>query len=211
MILGESGTGKTCSLRNMNPQDVFLIQAVPKPLPFKSAGWEIRTTENPIGSIYQTDNSAKICNALSKISKPIVVIDDFQYTMSNEFMRRISDAKQGASAFEKFNDIAKNAWDILNAAAACGKRVYILGHTSIDEHGKTKAKTIGKLLDEKITIEGLVTIVLKTAVINGQFVFSTKNSGADTVKSPMGMFEDEHIENDLAEVDKKICEYYSIN
>ena len=90
------------------------------------------------------------------------------------------------------------------------KRVYVLSHTEESESGKTKIKTIGKLLDEKITLEGLVTIVLQTAVVNGNYIFLTKNSGQNTVKSPMGLFEDEHIENDLNAVDKAICEYWGI-
>jgi hypothetical protein len=90
------------------------------------------------------------------------------------------------------------------------KRVYLLSHTDTSEQGQVKAKTIGKLLDEKITIEGLLTIVLRTHVINGQYVFSTKNNGSDTVKTPMGMFDDDHIENDLLAVDKAIKEYYEL-
>jgi hypothetical protein len=210
MILGESGTGKTTSLRNLNPQNVLLIQSISKPLPFKATGWKMASKECPEGSIFRTDNSKTIVSAMQRTTKPIVVLDDFQYTMSNEFMRRISDKASGASAFEKFNDIARNAWDILMAASSLSeeKRVYILSHTTIDEHGKTKAKTIGKLLDEKITIEGLLSIVLRTAVINDQYVFSTRNNGSDTTKSPLGMFDDEHIPNDLALVDKAITSYY---
>ena len=108
--------------------------------------------------------------------------------------------------------MAKHYFDVLTAAAnlAPEKRVYLLSHTDMAESGQVKAKTIGKLLDEKITVEGLVTIVLRTHVINGQYVFSTHNSGQDTVKTPMGMFETEHIPNDLLEVDKAIVEYYSL-
>ena len=90
------------------------------------------------------------------------------------------------------------------------KRVYFLSHTDTDESGRTRAKTIGKLLNEKITVEGLLTIVLRTAVINGSYVFSTRNSGADTVKTPMDMFVDEHIPNDLAAVDAAIVAYYGL-
>jgi hypothetical protein len=90
------------------------------------------------------------------------------------------------------------------------KRVYILAHTQEDESGRVKVKTIGKLLDEKITMEGLLTIVLRTAVINGTYLFSTQNSGLDTVKTPMQMFDTDHIPNDLADVDRAICSYYQI-
>lgn len=209
LIIGESGTGKSTSLRNLNPDETLLIQSVRKPLPFKSANWKTIAKGQP-GSVYVSDNSAEIVTAMRRTSKSIIVIDDFQYVLANEFMRRVTDHETGNSAFAKYNEIARNAWDILMEASALpdDKRVYILSHTSTDEFGKTKIKTIGKLLDEKIVMEGLVTIVLRTAVINGQYIFTTKNSGADTVKSPMGLFETEHIDNDLAAVDAAIQSYY---
>ncbi len=212
LILGDSGTGKTTSLRNLDPTETLLIQAVRKPLPFKSTEWKEISTENPRGSIFVTDNSAKIVKAMQRTKKSIIVLDDFQYTMSNEFMRRVLDKETGNAAFAKYNEIARSAWDILTAASDLddNKRVYILSHTQTDESGHTKVKTIGKLLDEKITIEGLVTIVMRTHRINGNYVFSTKNSGSDTVKTPLGLFDDEHIENDLAIVDAAIFEYFNL-
>ena len=90
------------------------------------------------------------------------------------------------------------------------KIVYFLHHTETDANGREKAKTIGRMLDEKITVEGMFTIVLKTVVQDGKYLFQTHNSGQDTVKSPMGMFEGDYIENDLAAVDKAIREYYDI-
>lgn len=207
MIIGESGTGKTTSLRNLNPADVLLIQAVRKPLPFKSTEWKPANKANPDGSIIHSDQSPKIVEMMQRTTKPIIVLDDFQYILANAFMRRSAEV-----GFQKFTDIAKDAWDILMAASgqADFKRIYILAHSQTDEHGKTKAKTIGKLLDEKITVEGLLTIVLRTAVVNGNYLFLTQNSGSDTTKSPIDMFADEHIPNDLAEVDKAICEFYGL-
>jgi hypothetical protein len=90
------------------------------------------------------------------------------------------------------------------------KRVYLLSHTDISETGQVKAKTIGKLLDDKITVEGLVSIVLRTHVINGQYVFSTRNNGSDTVKTPISLFDSDHIENDLKMVDDAIVAYYEL-
>ena len=210
MILGQSGTGKSTSLRNLNPTDVLLIQAVKKPLPFRSANWKQCTKADPSGSILVTDNASVICGAMKRTPKPIIIIDDFQYILANEFMRRVLDKETGNAAFAKYNEIAHNAWSILTTAAniADSQRVYILAHTQEDENGNIKAKTIGKLLDEKITIEGLLTIVMRTKVINGQYLFSTQNSGNDTVKTPLDMFDDEHIPNDLAAVDAAICSYY---
>jgi len=149
---------------------------------------------------------------MSRTIKPIIIIDDFQYILANEFMRRVLDNETGNQAFAKYNEIARKAWDILMTAGklADNKRVYLLAHTQEDDNGRIKAKTIGKLLDEKITMEGLLTIVMRTAVINSQYVFSTQNNGLDTVKTPMGMFESEHIPNDLAAVDAAICDFYSI-
>ena len=149
---------------------------------------------------------------MKRTKKEIIVIDDFQYLLANEFMRRVTDVETGNAAFAKYNEIARHAWDVLMTASSLPdhKRVYILSHTSTDDFGKTKIKTIGKLLDEKIVMEGLVTIVLKTVVQNGNYLFSTRNSGADTVKSPLGLFDEELIDNDLATVDASIFNYYGL-
>jgi hypothetical protein len=211
MILGESGTGKSTSLRNFAKDDLLLIQPVPKPLPFK-CDWSLVASDNPTGNIYRTDNSAQICSALNKTKKNVIVIDDFQYILANEFMRRVTDQVTGNQAFQKYNEIARNAWNILTTAGNLpeNKRVYILSHTDTNESGHTKIKTIGKLLDDKIVLEGLVTIVLRTLRVNENYIFATQNSGNDTTKSPIGMFESEHIPNDLKAVDKAICEFYNI-
>jgi len=192
---------------------VLLIQAVKKPLPFRSKEWVPCTKANPTGSILVTDCAQTIVGAMQRTHKQIIVIDDFQYILANEFMRRVLDNETGNAAFAKYNEIARNAWDILMTAGrlADSTRVYILAHTQEDDNGRIKAKTIGKLLDEKITLEGLLTIVMRTAVINGQYLFSTQNSGSDTVKTPLDMFTEDHIPNDLAAIDNTITEYYALS
>ena len=213
LVLGQSGTGKSASLRNLDPADTLLIQAVQKPLPFRANTWSYFNKDtNPSGNIFVTDQSAQIVKLMKGTKRSVIVLDDFQYILANEFMRRVLDKETGNAAFAKYNEIARSAWDILMAAGQQddNKRIYILGHTQEDDAGRIKAKTIGKLLDEKITIEGLLTIVLRTAVINEQHLFSTQNNGSDTVKSPMGLFEDPHIPNDLKAVDDAICSYYGI-
>ncbi len=213
MILGQSGTGKTASLRNLDPEHTLLIQPVKKPLPFRSKGWAyFDKTKSPGGNIFVTDQAAQITKLMHGTKRTMIVLDDFQYILANEFMRRVLDKETGNAAFAKYNEIARNAWDILMAASqlADSKRVYILGHTQEDDNGRIKAKTIGKLLDEKITLEGLLTIVLRTSVVNGQYLFTTQNSGLDTVKTPLGLFESDQIDNDLAAVDAAIFNYYQL-
>jgi len=198
-ILGESGTGKTSSLRNFDGSKVALIQVNKKPLPFKPTGWKP----------FHSDNSKTIISAIRKASEKfkVIIIDDFQYLMSNEFMVRSEER-----GFDKFTDIARHAWDVVKAATCLPDdvRIYFLSHIQTGDDGTSRIKTIGKLLDEKICLEGMVTIVLKTQVQDGEFYFKTKNSGYDTVKSPMGMFDSDTIDNDLAAVDKTICDYYEI-
>lgn len=212
MILGESGTGKSTSLRNLDSSQTLLVQSVRKPLPFRSKNWRERSQTQKDGNVFVSDISAQIVAAMQRSKHPVVVIDDFQYVLANEFMRRVTDDERGNAAFAKYNVIAKNAWDIITAASQLEphRRVYLMAHSATDEFGKTKIKTIGKLLDEKIVLEGLVTIVLRTSIINGQYLFSTRNNGSDTVKTPLGLFDADHIDNDLAAVDAAIVDYYQL-
>lgn len=198
LILGESGTGKSASLRNFKKGDVAVINVAGKPLPFRSE----------LGAIV-TDDYAKITDALLRMKTPSAVVDDAQYLLANEFMRR-----SGEMGYQKFTDMAKNYWSLIAKTVAKDmpqdKIVYFLSHIERDQNGNEKVKTIGKLLDEKITVEGLFTIVLKTHVEDGKYTFFTQNSGADTVKSPIGMFADMQIDNDLKMVDNVIRDYYGI-
>lgn len=208
LILGESGSGKSTSLRNLKASETLLIQAVRKPLPFRSKEWrEWHKTNAPAGNIWVLDQSHDIVAAMSKTKRKIIVLDDFQYVLANEYMRRSEQ-----TGFQKFSDIGRHAWDILTAASslAADVRVYILAHTDTDDTGRVKAKTIGKLLDEKICVEGMFSVVMRTSVINGQYLLSTRNNGQDTVKTPIGLFEDDHIDNDLAAIDAAIVDYYGL-
>jgi len=200
LILGESGTGKTASLRNLDPQKCLLIQPVSKPLPFRSVDWK--------GHIYVTDNSEKIISAMERTQAEIIIIDDFQYILSNMFMAKVNE-----KGFDKFSQIAKAGHSICLHASTLAptKRVYILAHTQMGEDGTIRIKTMGKLLDEKIVLEGLFTTVLRTQVDQNGYHFTTKNNGQDTVKSPIGLFDDYLIENDLDAVDKALCAFEGID
>jgi len=204
-ILGESGTGKSTSMRSMDPAQTLLIQAIKKPLPFRSDGWRYVTKDG--GNMIVRDNAADIIELMHRTQREVIVLDDYQYVLANEFMRRTDER-----GFDKFTDIGKHAWEIIRAAADLPehKRVYVLSHTETTDAGRVKAKTIGRMLDEKITLEGMFSIVLRTAVINDQYVFRTRNNGSDTVKTPLGMFDTETIPNDLAAVDAAIVDYYQL-
>lgn len=200
LVLGESGTGKSASLRNFPNDDVAVINVAGKPLPFK----------NKIQS-ETTDDYMEIDKHIRTLAKQgcmSIVVDDAQYLMANEFMRRATER-----GYDKFTDIAKNFWALINMVKELPDQVivYFMAHIERDQNGNEKIKTIGKLLDEKITVEGMFTIVLKTNVTDGVYSFLTQNNGHDTVKSPIGMFHTYAIDNDLYYVDQKIRNYYDMD
>lgn len=198
LILGQSGTGKSTSLRNFKSDEIALFNVAGKPLPFKG-----RFANTVNGDSYEA-----IKKGLSNMTTKIAVVDDSQYLMANEFMRR--GLERG---YDKFTEIAMNYWDLINHVNSLpfDVRVYFLSHIDTDANGDQKIKTIGKMLDEKITVEGMFSIVLKTQVKDGVYSFVTQNNGHDTVKSPVAMFKTFEIPNDLKVVDKAICDYYELD
>lgn len=200
LIMGESGTGKSTSMRNFNPDELVVINPVNKPLPFKGK-FEM------LNAVTESDKIVSFMKKAVKNGKKIIVVDDFQYILSIPYMNRIKEA-----GWDKWNDFGSNYFEIIDVCAELPDdvTVYYLTHTETLENGVTTIKLIGKLLREKITIEGLFTIVLRTQVIDGKYYFLTQNSGKDTVKSPMGMFPAYAIDNDLKYVDEKIRNYYEI-
>lgn len=196
MVYGHSGSGKSASLRNFDPEQVAVINVLGKPLPFRSS---MKT--------YITNDYGKIDAAIHSTKRKSIVIDDATYLMTGEFMRNAK-----VAGYQKFTDMAANFNTLLMRAKELPDDVvvYFFGHSERDGDGGEKFKTIGKLLDEKVCVEGYFTIVLKTVVQDGRYLFSTRNDGMDTVKTPLGMFNDALIENDLATVDKTIREYYNI-
>lgn len=207
LVLGSSGTGKSTSLQHLDPSKTLLIQCINKPLPFRSKEWIPVTKENPSGNVFRTDDPAKIVAAMQRSKQEIVVVDDWQASMVNQLMAR--SAERG---YDKFSDLAKGAWDVFNAAGSLAdhRRVYMLSHTQADDAGNIRMKTVGKMVDQTLVPEGYFTIVLRTEVINGRYLFSTQTNGMDCCKSPINMFADQHIDNDLNMVDNTITEFYGI-
>lgn len=219
LIIGDSASGKSASIRNLPTEETFIINVVGKDLPFKTKGYKSVTSNPNEGNVLETDDFNTIIKIITHISEKrpeikTIVIDDVQYIYANEFMRRISE-----KGFDKFNEIGYKIW-------AMGMKmrdvrddliIFMLSHseTTITQSGEKyiKAKTIGKLVDEKITLEGLFTVVLMSTINVSKdsgikYGFITHGDGTSTVKSPIGMFEEDFIDNDLNKVKTKYLEYY---
>lgn len=202
LIMGKSGAGKSASLRNFAPDEIDIINVIGKELPFRSA-------LQP----WQTDDYPTVDAAIKKSKKPVVVIDDAGYLITNQFMKNHAATGGGNSVFSLYNSMADNFWMLIDSIKNLddpNKIVYIIMHEDQNEFGAVKPKTIGKLLDEKVCVEGLFTIVLRAEKSGDRYVFKTKTTGLDVTKTPIGMFEQEEIDNDLKMVDHTIREYYGM-
>lgn len=196
LILGESGSGKSTSLRNFEPSEISIFNVAGKPLPFRK--------KLPKATI---SDYGKIMAGMQKSDKKSFAIDDSQYLLCFEMF---SHAKE--TGYQKFTDMALNFYTLIKFVIdrlPDDVIVYFLHHTETDANGKLKAKTVGKMLDEKLTVEGLFSIVLLCQTDGTRHYFVTQSDGYTTTKSPMDMF-DLEIDNDLKFVDTKIREYFEI-
>nr|DAW70653.1 MAG TPA: AAA domain protein [Caudoviricetes sp.] len=203
MIMGKSGSGKSTSLMNFAENELYLIKGLKKPLPFKKK----------FASTIETDDYQTIMKAMVKSRKKAIVIDDAGYLITNKFMREHSSTGGGNAVFDLYNNIGDRFWRLINCVTdelPEDKIVYFMMHEDKSDMGDVKPKTIGKLLDEKVCLEGMFTIILRCITEDGKHIFKTKTDGADVTKSPMSMFNDERIDNDLKEVDVIIRNYYGI-
>ena len=200
LIMGESGTGKSTSLRNCDPATTAVVNPVGKPLPFKGK-YEM------LNSVTESRKITKFMKEQAAAGKKLIVVDDFQYILAVPYMNRIKE-----TGWDKYNDFGANYFEIIEVCKDIPDDVVVAYMTHLEtlENGLTTVKLIGKLLREKITIEGLFTVVLRTGVNEGKYYFYTQNSGKDTVKSPLGMFPAYAIDNDLNYVADKIRNFYEV-
>lgn len=201
LIIGKSGSGKSASLRNFGTKSIAVINVLGKPFPFRGKL-----------DAYKTDDYNKVVNAINKTDRDIIVIDDAGYLITNQFMRGHASTGAGNAIFSFYNQIADNFWNLVEHIKSIpeDKRVYVIMHEDKSDTGDVKPKTIGKMLDEKVCVEGMFTICLRCMQYDGKHVFVTQSDGLDVAKTPIGMFEDVQIDNDLALVDQAICDYYGI-
>lgn len=202
LIIGKSGAGKSASLRNMPTAGTVVVNVLGKPLPFRS------------------DLKVIPCNAYSKIKAAILkggydryVVDDFGYLMTDQFMQALGAKGTGQDMFALYAQIGLSMWDFIKALQQhpSQARVYLIMHEEQDDFGNIKPRTLGKLVEQKVCLEGMVSICLRAMVSNrGDHIFLTNSTGLDVTKTPMGMFDKQEIDNDLAMVDDTIVEYYNI-
>lgn len=198
LIIGESGTGKTFSMESMNPETTAIISPEKTELPF-------RKQFKMLAGKTDSKDIIKFMDDCVKEGKTSIIVDDFQYVLAIPYMHRIHE-----SGWDKYNDFGGNYFDIIDHCKDLPDDVivYFISHTETGEDGITRVKLIGKLLREKITIEGLFAIVFRSFVVDGKYYFATQNSGKDTVKTPFGMFDSYAIENNLNYVDEKIRSFF---
>lgn len=197
--MGESGSGKSASLRNFKKEDVGILNVASKPLPFRNT--------NGLVTVNKATYSM-IKGAVTSPNRLSYVIDDAQYLMAFE-----SFDKANIAGYTKFTEMAKNYEEMLRTIqedTSPDTIVYVMQHIDTDESGKVKAKTLGKMLDQQLTIEGLFSIVLLAKADERRHYFVTQSDGTNPCKSPMGMFDEVEIDNDLKMVDDAIREYYGL-
>ncbi len=220
-IVGESGTGKSTSLRNLDPKETFIISTTGKPLPFR--GYKKKYVplkiegKNVTGNYYVSskwDQILKILQIIDKMMPHIkqVIVDDFQYVLSYEFVDRATEV-----GYTKFSELAQHAMEILRYSEKMREDCKMIFLTHSENVGdimnpKYVIKTVGKLLSEKVTLEGLFTYIFFTKVSEGddgrmQYKLITNNDGTCIAKTSLGMFEELEIDNDLAEIIKIIDAY----
>lgn len=197
LILGASGSGKSTSMRNLDPKEVGIFNVAGKPLPFRA-------------KLPKVDNAtyATIYQGLKEPKLKTYVIDDSQYLMAFESFDHAKETGYG-----KFTNMALNFRNLIHYVVTQipdDVIVYFLHHTELSEDGKLKAKTLGKMLDNQLTVEGLFSIVLLCQVEGSEHFFITNSDGSNPAKSPMEMFEMK-IDNDLKFVDATIREYYEFS
>ena len=208
IVYGKSGSGKSRSLKGFARDEIFLVNVTGKDLPFRD------------GFLYTfiSDNVPAIIKSMQNMTSPqwpdsvkTVVIDDAGYLMTNAFMWGHSAPKKGASSFDLYNDIADSFFQLITAVKGLPPdvNVYLMMHEETSDYGETKLRTIGKLLDQKVCIEGLCTIVIRCLTEGTRHYFRTQSDGSDISKSPEEMLPLE-MENDLKKVDDKIREYYGL-
>lgn len=204
LIYGKSGSGKSRSLKNFAEDEIFLINVEGKQLPFRK---KFKYT-------MQTDDWNKILDQIAKMPCKTAVIDDAGYIMTHIFMSQHR-TKKGNASFEMYDDIADAMYMLIKGIKewdriAPDKIVYIMLHEDVDDFGNVKFRTIGKLIDSKVCLEGMATVCIRCMSDKGKHFFRVQTDGNDITKTPEGLFDEPEMENDLKAVDSAIRKYWGL-
>lgn len=211
LILGASGSGKSYSQRNLDPAKTFIISVDGKRLPFKSKDWAEFNNENTDGSFYRPpksrtyDRIKKAITCAVEKGKKSIIIDDSQYLLCNEFFQRAYE-----KGFDKFTEIATKFHDLIDFSRTLPDDVlvYFLHHVDYDNENRMKAKTVGKMIEEKTNLEGKFTVCLFATKQDGTHKFFCSLPDETIVKAPPEMFDGDEMDNDLNKVDQCIREFW---
>lgn len=204
LLYGRSGSGKTCSARNF--EHLFIVNVNDKKLPFKKLDTQI---------VWFSKDYEKIKAQMLKASQNgynSILLDDAGYLMTNDFMAKPS-SLVGNAVFTYYDKLGKAYFDLIEFikySLPSDVLVYVIMHEDLNDNGYSKLRTIGKQLDEKVCIEGLSTIALRSMKRDKRYVFCTNTDGLDITKSPMGMFDEMYIDNDLKIIDDKIRNFWGL-
>jgi hypothetical protein len=201
-IYGKSGSGKSRSMKNFAEDEILLVNVEAKPLPFRST----------FRYILKSDNVDTIIRQMQKMPCKTAVIDDAGYLMTHFFMQHHRN-KSGNASFEMYDNIADMMYNLIRdikTKLPDDVIVYLMLHEDKNDYGDVKLLTLGKLLDSKVNLQGMVTICLRCMSENGKHFFRTVTDGSDITKAPEEMFPDAEIENDLKAVDTAIREYWNL-
>lgn len=200
ILMGESGTGKSYSMRNMDKANTSIINVLGKPLPFRSSGF----------NAVKVKSIDTITSAIKSAKADSIIIDDFGYTITDIYMRKSYGDEKLKDQFEVYKEIAAKVYGLMNAILALPdeKVVYMTMHTDTS-NGRIEPMTIGKLLNEKVKLVGMTTICLISGASGDEHWFTT--NGTPPAKTPPGMFAENRIDNDLALVDKAIRDYWGLS
>jgi hypothetical protein len=206
LIVGESGVGKSTSIRTLPPEETMIISVIGKSLPFRGAKSKYTklSPDGMTGNFYVTDDSTNIMRVIKLVNEKrqdikYLVIDDFGYTMTNSFMRRALEV-----GYKKFSEIGFDAFKVFDVVSNLRDDLFcfVMMHTEIDQNGRYKPKSIGKMVDQYVCIEGKFSCVFHAFVSEGKYRFITNNDGQHMARTPLDMFSELYIDNDL----KLICD-----
>jgi hypothetical protein len=213
LLLGGSGCGKSTSLRNLNPKETFIISVLGKRLPFRGAASKytpIKGWDDKENNLFISDDCARVTRCIQHVNHrsdiKVLVIDDFNYLLVNQFMKRAQE-----KGYDKFTEMAKNIHGVVECMAEARSDLFCVFtmHNELDATGFSKIKTVGKMLEEKVSLEGMVSATFHAMVVDGEFKFLTQRTETHLARSPMDLFKDKYIDNDLNMIINTMRDYFN--